>query len=350
MKWILISAIVFVFPVHAMSKVVERLPGTYSEDCECDPDLFKKNDPAYSVHAEFLYWSVAEGALDYALKMRHDAWGPTPSFAQGSFETASYGLDPGFRLSLQYFRAPHYWEIRWQYTRMTSRGHDRAHRPSGNRFLTGTWPQISTAPLAEAKSSLHLNYNVFDWMVDRVFFPNPHLRLRVIGGAITAWMDQEWLVRYVDSTPNSTNIRNRWHFIGAGLKTGTMVDWYWTGDFYMTGIGCFGILIGSYSNHSKQTTDFQPTPADNPAIPIRDTSYRDVRPTVTAQMLLGPSWQKNFSHNRIEIFAGLEMNIWFNLQEVYRSTSNTPALAKETWINNSMLALYGLTTRLSVDF
>jgi len=351
MKWILLSAVSFVLPIHAMSKISDRLPDSYPENSNCDLDLFKRDVPVYSTHTEFLYWSVAEGALDYALKMEHDAWGPSPSFAQGKFENGSFGLDPGFRIALQYFRAPHYWEIKWQYTRMTNRGHNHASSPNaGQQFLTGTWPQITTQPLAGATSRLHLNYNVFDWIIARVFFPNPHLRLRILGGGLAAWMDQDWKIRYVDSTPNSTTIRNRWHFVGAGLKTGTMADWYWTGQLYLTGLGSFGLLMGSYSNHAKQTTTVQTTPSDNPAVPLRDTSYQDVRAVATAQMVLGPSWQKNFPCTRVEVFAGLEMNLWFNLQEMYHSTSSSPTAAKETWINNSLLALYGLTTRLTVDF
>lgn len=342
MKWLLIGAMAAVFPMHATAK---------NEPVEVEPDLFKKNDQVFATNFEFLYWTVIEGGLDYALKMRQNAWGSTPSFAQGRFETATYDLDPGFRLSLHYFRAPHFWEINWQYTRMTNAGDNISKKPSADqKFLTGTWPQITAAPLSEIKSHIHFNYNTFDWIVDRVFFPNPHLRLRMLGGAIAAWMDQDWKIRYYDAATNSTTIRNRWHFVGAGLTTGTLVDWYWTGDLYMTAAGSFGVLMGTYSNRAKQTTTVQPLSTDNPAVPIRNSSYHDVRPAVTVQMLLGPSWQKSYPNNRIELFAGFEMNTWFNLQEVYRSTSGLPSDAKETWINSSMLGLYGLTTRLTVDF
>lgn len=353
MKWILLSAALFAIPMAAMTKTTDMQATSccIQPEEECEPDLFRKDEQIYSGTAEFLYWTVAEGGLDYALKMRHDAWGPTPSYAQGRYENATYNMDPGFRVGLLFFRALHYWEVKWQYTRMTNRGENRSSKPSTDqKFLTGTWPQITDQPLSGAHSRIHLNYNVFDWLIDRVFIPNPHLRLRVIGGAIAAWMDQDWKVRYNDSTPSYTTIRNKWHFVGAGLKTGTMFDWYWTGDLYMTAQGFVGLLMGKYSNHSKQTTTFQPLAGDNTSIPIRDTSYHDVRPAVTAQMLLGPSYQKNFCKNRLEIFAGFEMNMWFNLQEVYRSTSGTAFQAKETWINSSLLALYGLTTRVTVDF
>lgn len=352
MRWLFFCALLFIFPIFAKhNEDTSRIPCSKCDELEGQPDLFKRYDQIYSGWAEFLYWTVAEGGLDYALKMQHDAWGPTPSYAQGRYETASYDLDPGFRVGLLYFRAPHFWEIRWQYTRMTLSGENESRKPDADQqFLTGTWPQILTAPLMEARSHIHLNYNVFDWYIDRVFFPNPHLRLRVMGGASAAWMDQDWKVTYQDSAPNFTTIRNRWHYVGGGLKTGTMFDWYWTGDLYMTAQGFFGLFIGNYSNHAEQTTTAQVNPADNTTVPVRDAFYKDVRPAISAQMLLGPSYQKNYPCHRLEIFAGFEMNAWFNVQEVYRSTASTASFAKETWVTSSVLALYGLTTRVSLDF
>ena len=182
MKWILVSAVAFTLPLHAISQQAEPEPCTDPE--KCDADLFRKEVQVYSISAEFLYWTVAEGALDYALKMKHPAWGPSLSYAQGTFERAGYDVDPGVRVSFLFFRAPHFWEVRWQYTRVTLVGHDHVDKPSEtDNFITGTWPQITEAPLASASSHIHMNYNVFDMNVDRVFFPNPHLRLRLIGGA-----------------------------------------------------------------------------------------------------------------------------------------------------------------------
>ena len=355
MKSLLASAILLALPLSAMSKKHERPyerplePGQESDIGE--PDLFKKYDQIVSANVQFLYWTIAEGGLDYALKMKADAWGPEQSYAQGSFQRAGYNVDPGFRLGFLYFRAPHYWESRWEYTRMTNRGENHSVKPKGDgKFLTGTWPQITPNPLSEAHSRIHFNYNVFDWLISRVWIPNPHLRFKMLCGATTAWMDQDWELRYTDTASNTTKIRNRWDFAGGGLKAGTMWDWYWTGDLYFTGQGFLGLLMGGYSNHAKQTTTYQPTESYDPSIPVRNGSYSDVRATVTAQMLIGPSYQKNLPKNRIEVFAGFEMNVWANLQEIYRSTTGVPSDAKETWINSSMLALYGLTTRISVDF
>jgi hypothetical protein len=346
MKWLTICALGFALPLGAFQgKNKEPPPPPF------DADLFRKDEQIYSANVEFLYWTVNEGCLDYALKMRHDAWGPSPSYAQGKFELAQFDLDPGFRLGFLFFRAPRYWEIRWQYTRLTCQGDNSCGKPEvDQKFLTGTWPQVTTAPLAGARSHIHMNYNVFDFTVDRYFIPNPHLRLRLLGGGTAAWISQDWKVHYVDSALRGTTIRNRRSFIGAGLKSGTMVDWYWTGHLYMTGLGTVGALLGTYTNKALQKSSFQPTASDNTAIPIRDTFFRDTRPVFTMQVMFGPSWQYNFTHNRIEFFCGYELNLWLNLQEIYRSTGGGPTVAKETWINTSLMAVQGLTTRLTLDF
>jgi hypothetical protein len=316
-----------------------------------DADLFKKDIQAVSPSIEFLYWVVQESCVDYALKMQHPAWGSTSSYAQGKYKSATFDIDPGFRLGLNFFRAPKLWEMKWQYTRLGTSGKNSCSKPAvSSEYLTGTWPQILPAPLSGATSHIHMNYNTFDMTIDRYFIPNPHLRLRLIGGAVVAWINQDWKVQYFDAALRSTTIRNQWRFIGGGFKLGTMVDWYLTQDIYITAMGMTGALMGSYRNLSKQTTTYQPAGDDNPNIPIRDTIFKDTRPAFTAQVVFGPSWQKNFKNNRVEVFAGYELNLWFNLQEIYRSTAGSASAAKETWINSSMMALQGLTARVTVDF
>lgn len=316
-----------------------------------DADLFRKDVQVMSASGEFLFWRVQEGALDYALTMKQTAWGPSNCYANGDFENATFNGDPGFRLGLSFFRAPKYWEVKGQYTRLTARGTNSAGKPDPTtEYVTGTWPQIFTAPMAGARSSIHMNYNVADLWINRVFNPNPHLRLRLLGGAIVAWIDQFWKVTYNDSSLNETTISNRWKFIGGGLRAGTIVDWYWGNDVYITADATFGALLGSYTNKSKQTTNFQPSSDYNVALPIRDAQFSDVRPSCTIQFLFGPSYQKNFTNSRMEFFVGYELNTWMNLQEIFRSTSGSGLAAKETWINTSMIALQGLTSRLTFDF
>lgn len=356
MKWLIhsslvVSAIVFPLCGNTYENGQKNPPLKKNEPPPFDADLYRRDVQVFSVQGELLYWRVQEGALDYALSMQKGAWGPDECYAQGKFQNASFNGDPGFRLAVRYFRAPRYWEFWTQYTRLTATGTDTAEKPTpSGDYLTGTWPQIFTNPMAEANSSIHMNYNVAELFVTRVFFPNPHLRLRFMGGGIVAWMNQFWKVVYRDWSSFETKIANRWSFIGGGLKMGTTFDWYWFTDVYMTGGMGLGALIGSYHNSSVQRTNFAPSDAFNPSVPIRNGHFTDVRPTVLAQFYLGPAYEKNFPNQRFEFFVGYELATWFNLHEIFRSTASTPMAAKETWINNGLLALQGLTARASLDF
>lgn len=308
-----------------------------------DADLFRRCTPVMSIQGELLFWQVVEGDLDYALKMNQAASGSSSSFAQGNFESGSFNLDPGFRIGALYFRAAHNWEVRSEYTRLTAHGSDFVHRPnSSTEFLNPTWPiSPSDVDLLKASSHTHMNYNVFDLLIDRHFTPNWHLRIRYGGGFTTAWIDQDWKVRYTDILNNQATVHNRWHFVGAGLKLVNLFDWYWGLDVYMTGKFALGALIGRYTNQAKQ---------NQTGISVRDAFFHDTRAAFTTQFLFGPSWQKKLGSTRLEAFLGYEMNFWFNLQNIYHSTSGSSTAAKETWTNSSVMGLQGLTSRLTLDF
>ncbi len=325
----------------------------------CDPppgsrydfDLYHKDAETYFAEAEFLLWTVNEGALDYAQKMQQSAWSPTtPSYASGKVQSATFNLDPGVRISAGYFNAPKYWDVRSGYTHFIARGQDGASSPSDpNEFLTGTWPQITDDPLTHAHSKIFFNYNFFDLMISRIFIPNPHFRLRLVGGFGVPWIAQDWKIHYFANSGNTT-LRNRWHYVGAGLKTGLMGDWYWGRDVYISCSMFFGSFMGRYSNLSKQTTTFRPSGTEDTYLPVRNSNYVDTRGSFYTQFAFGPSWQKNFGCNRVEVYAGYELTMWSNLQEIHRSSGGTPSEAKETWMGTSLLSLQGLTLRTTVNF
>ena len=319
-----------------------------------DADLFRRDTPVFSSHLEFLYWKVDEGALDYAISMNSPAWDSsgTDNYALGNMKRSIFNIDPGFRIGLSYFRAPHYWEIWAQYTRMTSRGHTDSKSPNGaSEYLTGTWPQILSSPIVQAKTSLHLNYNVADFLADRYFNPNPHFRARLLGGLTGAWINQNWSIHYFDASDEHTDIYSKWLYGGVGLRLGTTFDWFWTNDIYLTARGTVAALLGYYRNRTKQTLSAGAgTGAQNTALPVRNVSYSDTRAATSLQLIVGPSYQKNLPGVRLEAFVGYELTTWNNLQEVYRSTSGTPSAAKETLINTGILCLQGLTARLTLDY
>ncbi len=294
-----------------------------------DADLFRKDDEVVFASAEFLYWTAQESCLDYAVRPSSGG-----AYLTGNSQNASFDLSPGIRITGGYFNAPKYWEVKGQYTYLTTSGKNRANAP-----LVGLWPaEQPNSPLTHAHSTIDLKYNVFDVVVDRMFIPNPHLKVRMLAGISTAWLEQNWRTEYF-SGAFSTVIRNNWHFVGGGLRAGITSDWYWGRDIYLTGLASVAALLGSYNSHYKQTT-----PGG-----LAKTSYSDTRPTSCIQFIAGPSLQKNFTNHRLEIFIGYELNIWSNLQEI-RKPGKIAQNEASIWVANSLLALQGLTTRVSFDF
>ena len=329
-----------------MKRILSALLATsflISEEKPYDANLFKQDKAAFSFHGSILFWRVQEGAVDYALKMRNPSRADHV-YAQGDFKKATFDGEPGFRIAANYYRAPNYWEMWAQYTHLSASGSNSVSAGAKpDTYLNGTWPQIEN-PIQRATSSIRLKYNVFDWLVDRVFIPNPHLRLRLLGGATVPWMDQSWKVRYFDERSSViTQIRNQWDFVGGGIRFGTLLDWYMGCDLYLTGTTTLATVLGSYHNAAKQTDRSY-------SGLIRDARYHDIRPAFSVQALLGLSWQKSFCSTRMELFGGYELNTWFNLQEVYRSTSGSAADSKETWLSTSAIALQGLNLRATVSF
>ncbi len=341
------SALIAAAPAASKPESEQPAVGSY------DYDLFRKDKKVLFINAELLYWTVNEGALDYAIKMKQPAWG-NPTDAVGRYKVADFNWEPGVRLSFGYFNAPHYWDAYLMYTHYKGRAHDDVHQPSqANLFLNGTWPQPNpnnTVPLRHAHSDLDLRENMLEFLATRRFHPNPHLRLRLYGGAGVIWMRQNWEIDYRDINNAKSHLHNQWHFTGAGIRAGFIVDWFLgKGGIFFTAMTSAACFAGDYHNVSKQTSNFSGA-GFNPSLPLRNAHYHDTRLVPHFQVAAGPSWQMAFETVRTELFLGYELNIWSNLHEVIRSTSGAPTAPKLTTLDLGMIGMQGVTLRWNLDF
>jgi hypothetical protein len=335
-------------PKNAPERPVKQKVVTCSYDC----DLFSKDTKVEFINLEFLYWTVNEGALDFAIKMKKPAWGD-PTDAVGHYKRAEFGWDPGFRFNVGYFNAPHYWDAYLQYTYFFSAGSEHAHAPQAPLYLNGTWPHpdpSGTVPLARADSKINLMMNLIDLLVTRRFHPNPHLRLRVNGGATVGWLRQNWEINFRDTAGNKSHLHNQWRFMGAGIQMGGIFDWFLgKGGYYVVAGTSLSVLAGDYHNVSKQRSNFSGK-GFNPALPLRNAHYKDTRLIPHFQAYAGPSWQQSYKKFRTEIFLGYELNIWANLHEVIRTSSDAPTGPKLTTLDSAWIGIQGITFRWNLDF
>ncbi|MEM7174903.1 MAG: Lpg1974 family pore-forming outer membrane protein [Chlamydiota bacterium] len=306
-------------------------------------NLFNGHQPAVILSGEFIYWTVVEGDVDYAVRMTKPLPGETTTLAQGDVASTCFDWDPGYRLSLGYFRAPNFWELLGEYTFLHVNANDSTEQPAtSDLFLNGTFPHIFSGNLTKATSETLFHYRLVNLLAKRVFFPinNPHLRLRLGGGITALWLRQSWKVRYFIDPNDTTTVRNRWRYWGIGPRIQLGFDWFWGNDIYVTGQFAMALVVGHYRNRfSQETTQ-----------PIGDALFQDYRLSFNSRCLVGPSYQKSFSWGRVELFVGYEFTSWTNLQEIYRSTTSTPEAAKQLWTNKSPVSLHGLTTRLTLNF
>ncbi|NGX46847.1 MAG: hypothetical protein K1000chlam3_00214 [Chlamydiae bacterium] len=308
-------------------------------ECEpcCQEQLFVERSQIY-VSAEFLYWTVEEGTMDYALR---ETIAPSndATFATGKYKTADYDWKPGYRVGLSYYNCPKYWEMTAEYTWLFDKGSNQVT----SDFIRPTRLTNALGPFSSAKSLIDLHYHVGDLYATRVFDPNPHLRLRLLGGLTAGYIEQSWKIRYKNFLDISERIKEKWRFWGGGLRMGVRADWFWGCQFYLTGKTTFATLIGSYKNEETQKR-----PSDN--VFFGNAKYDDHRFAMHAQFLLGPSWQIPCDCWSFELLAAYEFNVWFNLHERIRSTSAIFDDSIESLYANSLFGTQGLTLRLNVGF
>lgn len=257
---------------------------------------------------------------------------------------------PGFRVTVGYFNAPKYWEVMGQYTWFEDRGHKtiKSPDPTQQYLRVGCYlPLESTyasAKLNKIQATGQLYYNDLSVLVSRNFYPNAHLRLRVIGGLTSMWAHQE---SYLENTFTgvSGTLNNKFHskYWGVGFKMGTSADWYWGKDFYLTGKVFWSIITGRWNTNTKVT--------NSAGILYNQVSDAAYNATQNFQFLFGPSYQKSYDKMRWELFVGYEFNTWLGALTSY----NYPQASNgQSWVLPQKffedLTLTGLNVRLTLDF
>jgi hypothetical protein len=323
----------------------------------------------------------AQGAYDYdlfskdreceffdleglALKLLNNQ--PIGTIAQGPMNTVgvdpqvsqkivnmNWNWQPGFRLTLGYFNAPKYWEVLGQYTWFKDKGSKRLASPgSGTQQYLGVGcylPSVgsygaASNPVTKINASAELFYNDLSTLVSRNFYPNPHLRLKVIGGLTSMWTHQTTdLINTFYATDITLNSRFHSKYWGVGFKMGTGADWYWGKDFYLTGKVFWSIVTGRW-NTNTQVSLSDGTLVAQP----HDSSYRTSQ---NFQFIFGPSYQKSYEKTRLEIFVGYEFNSWLGALSAYNYQSQSSA---QSWLYPQSffddLTLAGVNIRLTLDF
>jgi len=313
-----------------------------------DSDLFRKNERVVFVNGEFLYWIASCGNKQYAFQYDRAVAGQI-NYGLGKYVFSKYDWDPGFRVAIGWFNAPKTYQVIGQFTWIKINNTNQINRsaPFDQPFVAA-FPQYDTLngqELSSAKSKIKLNHELGDLIISRVWVPNLHCRLRLLGGLTGGEIQQKWSIFYTNVISEVEKVYNRWKFTGIGIRLGLDMDWFWTRHFYLTGKASCAPFIGKYKYLGQISVD---------STQYADFKYDQHRGAYNFQIYLGPSYQRSFTNNRFEIFAGYELNGWYNVHEVIINSlvSNGTYLSKEIVpiINKGLFLMHGLTARLNIDF
>jgi hypothetical protein len=297
----------------------------------------------FYVNADFLYWKVEEGELDYILTdVETGAGVTTSSGATGHLKEARFDCKAGLRIAAGATFSPDFWIVEGRYTWIHPKGSSSTN--SSDLPLQGTYQTNNTTAIQSATSHINLNYQVADLILAKRFMLSKQVLVRAFTGVIGAWLNQHWTIKYFGGAPNQ-EIKQNWSFSGGGLQLGINGDWFIGSGISLVG-ECRGALI--YGNYQNQLNNRE----EPSSLTIEDPRLHDHRVIPTLQLSFGPAWGKMFKGWGINLFAGYELNAWYNLQLINRSLPITSCsiCGRNSVHSNGVLALQGLTMRLEVDF
>ena len=321
------------------------------KDRPYDYDLFSKDRECEYIELEGLCLKMLNNVQIGAVSSTPNNFSSGASDPSAKLDTVNINFlwQPGFRVTVGYFNAPKYWEVMGQYTWFQDKGNKTVTSPNASEdylSLGGYYPlepAATSGHLTKITGYSNLYYNDASVLATRNWYPNAHLRMRIYGGLTSLWTHQTTNVYNTFSiATNTLNYAYRTKYWGVGFKMGTGADWYWGKDFYLTGKVFWSIVTGRWNTSTTVSSGgamlYQPT----------DHYYLA---TQNFQFIFGPSYQKSYEKQRLEIFVGYEFNTWLDALTTYNYNAPTEA---SSWTNPQSfyqdLVLTGVNIRLTLDF
>ncbi|GAB5412241.1 MAG: hypothetical protein ChlgKO_13550 [Chlamydiales bacterium] len=332
-------------------KVYKELP----PPCQRCPMMMRYypaiEESQFAFRGEFLIWKTVVSPVDYALPKQ--TINALSTAAIGPYATVEYDWDPGFRLAMEYRFCPNFWQGEVQYTYLSNSGSssvsggNNPNPAAGEAFLTGSYLEQSGEALTSAKGDLDLSYQVLDFYLARRFLLADSIIIKMLIGVAGAWIDQDFAIRYngFDNGPVSL-IDLDWKYNAGGIKAGFANDWFLGNGFGISSQLVVGGFVGNFTQSNKGVT-FDDTGVET----IRENeTYKDARFAFTTQFQIGLSWQRIFQYASLRLFAGYEMNPWFNINEMRQSSLNTNTNARQSHLYRGIVCPQGVTLRAQIGF
>lgn len=133
-----------------------------------------------------------------------------------TYKTINFDYSPGFMIGARYVGT---WDAMVAYTKFYDSANDSATGHLQPSFSGSVTAKPSHAYLYQSGTvNQSINYNIFDLVVGRRFYPIEALMLHPIAGFMGGWIDQSIHAQYQGPTSADEQIKN--NFSGIGPKAG----------------------------------------------------------------------------------------------------------------------------------
>jgi len=318
------------------------------EKREITPSAAPKVDnwAGFYFSGEFIYWVPKQDALDYAISGRLPVGSATP-VPRGKVEGMNSNFQPGFKVGAGLNFRHDGWDIYGNYTWLNPADHrvsaseSNPLRAMHNNWLFPTALTIGTLSIDQASEKWRLHFNAVDFELGRRFWISSWLALRPHAGFKAGWVKQDLDVFYhmINSAPLETvQMRFRQDYTGFGIRGGLHSFWKFAKEW---GIIANLAVSELWSKFTSTREDISTTSIPSSGTSFNtESSFHTLRPVL--EMQIGLQWSKEFrnGHQRLDIMACWEEQVWFNQNEFIDLTVD----------RYGDLNLQGLTAKFSYSF
>ena len=315
--------------------------------------------------ADLLYWKVEENGLEYALKAKPD---DLNSFlpVHGDIKAPDFDWHLGFKLGVGWNIPYDCWDLSLVWTRINADAHGRTEAGGGIIYgIFGDSPS-SAVPCAKASADWSMHFNLLDLELGREFYVGKHLTLRPHMGLRTAWIHQNYDVKYQDVIGlgplvtsvlfNKIDFHN--HFDGIGVRGGCDSQWELGAGFSVFGNVALSLLYGDIDvkRDRKQILNIDTGGVQIGPVDVKGPIKSNVHVGRAAlDFVLGLKWDYMLCHERFHIGleAGWEQHMFFGQNQLTNGVASelfVISASEKYFTSNDDLTLQGLTVAGRFDF
>ena len=280
-----------------------------------------------SARGSFLYFRTLIDNSQYVIES-------TSSGDRG--HSSRYDWDPGVRAALCVTIAPRNFEIEAEGTYLHNEGSGRVPKSLtlDTPRLISPFPQIfsegATPYNLHASYDLDLRYQLYHLLLG-TSFTRSSSHFRIFMGPSAAFIEQRWDLKYF-ALDNRTLGKIDLDYKSGGIRMGGNLKWLIGKGVSLSSQLALGGYLGSYDKIDRFIETFSST---GQMITLRNLRIDETRFAFNLQFIVGPSFDHQFKRMGLHLFAGYEINPWFNLCPTQDS---------------SLLTLQGLNVTLGFDW